>query len=72
MKMKIKHLILLLSACGFFQSCGIPGTVTNASSYFPQSVTETHTKTTIVAPMSYNMPYVVPNTNVPTIPNIPA
>lgn len=42
-------------------SCAMPGVVSNPNNNYPQSVTETHTKTTLVAPPSYNMPYLPPS-----------
>lgn len=41
-------------------SCAMPGVVSNPNCGFPQSVTETHTKTTLVAPPSYSTPYLPP------------
>ena len=45
-------------------SCSMPGVVSNpncaSNCVFPQSVTETHTKTTLVAPPSYATPYLPP------------
>lgn len=51
----------LLATSFFIQSCCGPASLSNPNTYYPQSVTETHTKTTLVAPPSYNMPYLPPS-----------
>lgn len=60
MKMTLKTII---SLCGMltFNACTMPGVVSNPNNCYPQSVTETHTKTTLVAPPSYSMPYLPPS-----------
>lgn len=43
-----------------FSSCAIPGMVSNPNNSYPQSVTESHTKTTLVSPPSYAAAYLPP------------
>lgn len=52
---KYLNTFYLLVGLIFIQSCSIPGVVSTPSSPYPQSVTETHTKTTIVSPPSYQI-----------------
>jgi hypothetical protein len=58
-----RFLISMVPVLGILtlSSCSMPGVVSNPNNCFPQSVTETHTKTTLVAPPSYNMPYLPPS-----------
>lgn len=61
MKNTLKKLAVLLSILTL-NSCAMPNLVTNPNnSQYPQSVSETHTKTTIVAPPSYGPAYMPPS-----------
>lgn len=60
--------LLASSMLVVLSSCTMPGVVSNPNNCFPQSVTETHTKTTLVAPPSYNMPYLPPSAIYQTAP----
>lgn len=63
MKKTSNTIAIIAVMCGILtlSSCAIPGYMSNSNNCFPQSVTETHTKTTLVAPPSYSMPYLPPS-----------
>lgn len=58
--MKISLISTAMLSLLILSSCAMPSVVSNPNSGYPQSVTETHTKTTIVAPPSYSTPYMPP------------